>query len=216
MRRSSNTFYLGRISIMFTRIIIPSIIIAAAIIAGCTIINRKNGSVSWQDQLSVAQRTIQNHAPDATLLQVLASPSVSQVGSGDSTSFTVRFEYVRPSGTIITVVLEDTDPKSTVKVGSDNGRLPDSLSRDELVDLASSLTSVHVSPKDAFMQAESTDKVRNRTGKAEPIIGLHLGRSVTDEYNSPALWSILYPEKEENIRIWVNAENGRVVGQSSR
>lgn len=189
------------------------LLLLAINLVACRTVGNINQAPSWTDQMKQAQHLAQQIAPDAVLFEGIANP-VDDINRGSSKTLSVSLEFIRPSGELITVLYDDTNITKTLRIAPSTGQFTPSLSSERLSQLSKDVSIIQVSPAQALAKTslEGRAFAEQYGMKREPLVGLFT--DVKDELGVPVAWSVQYFAPSKEIRIWVNAQTGEIIGRT--
>mgnify|MGYP001131388655 CR=1 FL=1 len=182
-------------------------------LSGCLSPDTPSSAVPWQIQQKMIREAVDQVAPDAFLLSgvVLLETSIYD----DQHSLDVSLSYIRPSGELITVVYEDTQITSTLKVLPSRGYFDPSLSSKPLPTEERIANWMQISPSEALAVtlAEGRAFLEEHQSSQDPVLALYT--DVEDVFGIPAAWYVSYFAPPHQLRLWVHAQTGEIVGRTN-
>lgn len=189
------------------------VITVVLFLSGCLSPDTPSSAVPWHIQQKMIREAVDQVAPDAFLLSgvVLLESSIYD----DRHSLDVSFDYIRSSGELITVVYEETQITSTLKILPTRGYLNPSLTTRRLPTDDSLATWIQVSPSEALAAtlAEGRAFLEEHQSSQDPVLALYT--DVEDVFGIPAAWYVSYFAPPHQLRLWVHAQTGEIVGRTN-
>ncbi len=168
----------------------------------------------WAEQLSVAQTSAAKIDPNATLVDILASPKGAVAGTWDySSAFGVSFTFLSASGDRTVVSIDDTSPATsvaTIKYPKTTDAAYQQLTPNEV---QQALAQIAISPREAgrITWGDALTQTKLQGAKVRPLIGIDLS-------HKPVAWFVQYEPASEvftgiqdPVTVYVDARKGEVI-----
>jgi hypothetical protein len=191
-------------------------ILLVTLLIGCISQEDTVSYVLWSEQLSFAQKSVNEIADDAMLVNMSARSVHDPIEYDQYQALKLSFLFVRPSGEEFDVSFNTMQPNKTVTT-EDRGQRDSAPSLREQEDLRSALNTVHIGPSDALSSTLSIGRdFKNEYGVIGlPVTYLTLDPPEPERFQIPALWRVTYfaPVRRVTLHVWVHPQTGEVLAQ---
>jgi hypothetical protein len=170
---------------------------------------------SWNEIYSDVQQRVIAIDPEVVLLEFVASPTFQDPADG---SLQLLFHYIRPSGDIIQVKVEnslDGTVSMPEKWGHDRGWV--ALTAAEHQRWIANSRSLVVGPDEVLQRVFShVPDEADALGSADILIGLDIDANTNERFQTPAVWRAhFFTDAEERV-FFVNPVTGDILDDERR